>query len=357
MNAKIRTWSIRVVWILAFAVIAAFVWQRYGREDETVFIASGNGRIEAVEIDIAAKSPGKIEKILVDEGDFVTAGQILAQMDTTILQAQKKETEALLRQAENAIETARFQVEQRLSEKEAATAMVEQRQVMVRFAQKCLERSEALAGKNAVATQQVDDDRTQFLGAQAMLHAARAEVRAVDAAIATARSQVIGAESNVEAVKATLERIQVNIDDAVLKAPRTGRVQYRVAQPGEIIPTGGHVLNMIDLADVYMTFFLPTITAGRIAIGTEVRIALDAAPEYVIPAQISFVSDVAQFTPKTVETAIERQKLMFRVKAQIAPELLQKYIENVKTGLPGMAYVRLDSSHPWPRHLEINLPK
>jgi len=357
MNAQIKTWSIRIIWVFALVVIVVLAWRKYGVEDEAVFITSGNGRIEAVEIDIAAKSSGKIASILVDEGDFVTAGQVLAQMDATILQAQKKETEALLRQAKNAIETARFQVEQRLSEKDAAVAMVEQRQVMEGFAEKCLKRSESLAGKNALATQQVDDDRAQFLGAQAMLHAAKAEVKAVEAAIATARSQVIGAESNVEAVKATLERIQADIDDTVLKAPRTGRVQYRVAQAGEIVPAGGHVLNMIDLTDVFMTFFLPTVTAGQVAMGTEVRIALDAAPQFVIPAQISFVSDVAQFTPKTVETAIERQKLMFRVKAQISAELLEKYVANVKTGLPGMAYVRLDASRPWPKHLEINLPK
>ena len=78
---------------------------------------------------------------------------------------------------------------------------------------------------------------------------------------------------------------------------------------------------------------------------------LDAAPKYVIPARVSFVADVAQFTPKTVETEEERLKLMFRVKAQIAPELLRKYIQRVKTGLPGMAYVRLDANAEWPKTL------
>lgn len=75
-----------------------------------------------------------------------------------------------------------------------------------------------------------------------------------------------------------------------------------------------------------MTFFLPTAAAGRVTIGSEVHLVLDAAPQYVIPAQVSFVADVAQFTPKTVETASEREKLMFRVRAKIAPELLKKYI-------------------------------
>jgi HlyD family secretion protein len=114
---------------------------------------------------------------------------------------------------------------------------------------------------------------------------------------------------------------------------------------------------MVDLGDVYMTFFLPTAAAGRIQMGTEARLVLDAAPQYVIPARVSFVADVAQFTPKTVETAEERQKLMFRIKAHIAPDLLKKYIRSVKTGLPGMAYVQLDPRAEWPSDLEIKLPQ
>ena len=160
----------------------------------------------------------------------------------------------------------------------------------------------------------------------------------------TVRTQIAGAQSAVEAARANVERIQADIKDSALKSPRDGRVQYRVAQPGEVVGAGGRVLSLVDLSDVYMTFFLPTAVAGRVALGTEVRLVLDAAPQYVIPAKVSFVADVAQFTPKTVETASEREKLMFRIRAQIPVELLKKYITQVKTGLPGMAYVRLDSN-------------
>ena len=117
------------------------------------------------------------------------------------------------------------------------------------------------------------------------------------------------------------------------------------------------MLNMVDLGDVYMTFFLPTDSAGKVRIGAEVRLILDAAPQYVIPAKVSFVADVAQFTPKTVETAEERQKLMFRIKAKIEPELLKKYMRTVKTGVPGMAYVRLYEQAQWPPQWEVRLPK
>jgi ABC-2 type transport system permease protein len=97
-------------------------------------------------------------------------------------------------------------------------------------------------------------------------------------------------------------------------------VQYRIAEPGEVMGEGGRVLNLVDLSDVYMTFFLPTAQAGRVTLGSEVRLVLDAAPQYVIPARATFVADVAQFTPKTVETQIEREKLVFRIKAHIPPD-------------------------------------
>ncbi len=119
---------------------------------------------------------------------------------------------------------------------------------------------------------------------------------------------------------------------------------------------GGHVLNVVDLSDVYMTFFLPTNLVGRVRVGNEARIVLDAAPQFVIPAYISYVADVAQFTPKTVETKTEREKLMFRLKAQIPPDLLKQHIKIVKTGVPGVAYVLLDPNAEWPPNLAVRLP-
>jgi HlyD family secretion protein len=124
-----------------------------------------------------------------------------------------------------------------------------------------------------------------------------------------------------------------------------------------VLAAGGTVLNLVDLNDVYLTFFLSDAVAGKVAIGSEVHLVLDAAPQYVIPATVSFVATVAQFTPKTVETATERQKLMFRVKAQISRELLQRNLKKVKTGLPGVAWIKLDAAAKWPANLEIKVPE
>lgn len=319
--------------------------------------AGSNGRIEAVEIDVAAKTAGRIKDILVNEGDLVTAGQVLARMDAAVPEAQRREAEAQLQRALIGVDTAHSQIAQRQAEKDAAEAVVAQAKAELGSAEKRLARTTELTNKGTAAVQTLDDDTAQFQSARAGVSAAVAKVAATDAAISLAKSEAVGAESAVKAAQATIERIQADIDDGVLKAPRDGRVQYRVVQPGEVVSGGGKVLNLVVLSDVYMTFFLPTDAAGRVAMDAEARIVIDAAAQYVIPATVYFVADVAQFTPKTVETAIERQKLMFRVKARIAPELLKKYVRNVKTGLPGMAYVRLDPQAPWPENLQVKLPQ
>ncbi|MDP1627306.1 HlyD family secretion protein [Parvibaculum sp.] len=352
-----RTTLLRAGVALAIAVAAYFTWQSLNDDGLAEGFASGNGRIEAVEIDIAAKTAGRVQEMFVDEGDFVTAGQILVKLDTASLEAQLRQAEAQLNQAVIGVESAKSQVKQREAEKAAAVAVVAQRRAEFDAAQSRLGRTEQLAAKGTASRQALDDDRARFQAAKAAVSAAEAQLAASDAAIATAKSQVVGAEAAVDAGRATIERLDADIEDGTLLAPRDGRIQYRVAQPGEIVAAGGKVLNMIDVSDVYMTFFLPTDAAGRVALGAEVHLVLDAAPQYVIPAKATFVADVAQFTPKTVETLEEREKLMFRVKATIDPDLLRKYIRNVKTGLPGMAYVRLDPRVEWPAELQVKLPQ
>lgn len=329
------------------------LWQSLSGGGEQAALVSSNGRIEATEVDIATKLAGRVSDILVDEGEFVRAGQVLATMQVDTLAAQLREAQAQQRQAVNAVATANAQVAMRESDKVALLAQVKRAESDLNLAQKRLARSERLAKEGATSMQVRDDDRASVQSARAGLAAAEAQVASAEASIVAARAQVISAESQVEAIAATLERIQVEIDDSQLKAPRDGRVQFKVAQPGEVLPAGGRVLNLLDVSDVYMTFFLPTEAAGRLALGAEARIVLDALPDYVVPAKISFVASAAQFTPKTVETVSERQKLMFRVRAQIDRQLLLEHLEQVKTGLPGEAWVRLDDSQPWPARLAL----
>ncbi len=333
---------------LAAAVLGYLAWKEFLTSDLPAGIAKGNGRIEAVEIDIASKIPGRIKELFVDEGDFVTAGEVVARMDTAQLEAQRRQAEAQLHRSEIGVDTAKSLVTQREAEKNAAVAVIAQRGAELDAAKSKLKRSEELIKTNVVSQQVLDDDRANADAATAAVAAAKAQLAASEAAISSSKAQVIDAGAAVDAARAAIESITADIDDSTLRAPRDGRVQYRVAQLGEVLSAGGRVLNMIDLSDVYMTFFLPAAEAGQVAMGADIRLVLDAAPQYVIPAKATFVADVAQFTPKSVETEEERLKLMFRIKAQIPPELLRKYIRKVKTGLPGVAYVKLTSDAQWP---------
>jgi HlyD family secretion protein len=354
---KLKKWLIVAEIILTLIAVGFLVWQKLNPKGLGEEFVSGNGRIEATEVDVAAKIGGRIEDILVNEGDFVSAGQILAHMQVQTLNAQHDEALAIKQQTITSVANAQAQVAMRESDIHVAEAVVAQRRAELEAAQLRFNRSKALEQEGASSTQELDDDRASTKSANAAVIASIAQVAAAKAATNAALAQVAGAQSNVLAADATIARINADIKDSALKAPRDGRVQYRVAQQGEVVASGGKVLNLVDLSDVYMTFFVPETTVGKLAMGSEVHIILDAAKQYVIPANVSFVASTAQFTPKTVETASERQKLMFRVKARIDKNLLEKNLKLVKTGLPGVAWLRLDTQVAWPNELKIKVPE
>jgi HlyD family secretion protein len=255
---------------------------------------------------------------------MVRTGQVLARMDTRELEAALRQTEAQGRQARRVLE--------------ARQATVVQQRSQLALADSELERARTLLQSGA-GTRQVFDQR----------QAARNTAAAV---LNVALAQVAEAEQGVQAADQATERIGTQIADSTLVAPIDGRVQYKLAHTGEVLGAGGRVLTLLDIGYVYMTVFLPTEQAGRLPIGTEARIVLDALPDYVIPATATFVSPQAQFTPKQVETRSERDRLMFRVKLRIDAELLRRNAEKVRTGLPGIGYVRLNPDTPWPGWLE-----
>ncbi len=357
MNAALNKKLILVAVVAIAAAVGYYAWSRRDPPGPGPGFASGNGRIEATEIDVATKLGGRVDDILVNEGDFVTAGQPLATMQVQVLQAQRDEARAHRLQAINAVATAEAQVAVSESDVLAAQAQVVQRDSELDAARRRLARSETLAREGASSEQELDDDRARVRSVAAGVDAAQAQARAAQAGVLAVKAQLVGARSAVTATDATVARVDADITDSQLKSPRDGRVQYRIAQPGEVLGGGGKVLNLVDLSDVYMTFFLPETVAGKVALGSDVHVILDAAPGFVIPAKVSFVASTAQFTPKTVETASERQKLMFRVKAQIDRQLLQKNLRQVKTGLPGVAWLRLDAQAVWPANLAVKLPQ
>jgi len=305
------------------AGIGWFWWQQH-QPRLPPGITWGNGRIEADEIDIDTKFAGPIAALFVDEGAFVKAGQQVARMDTSDLEASLGKDEAQVRQAQKTLEEAH--------------ANVEQQNAQVRLAQQELERTQFLVPKGWATKELLDQRRQQLDAANSSLAAAVAKLGQTEHALDAANHQV--------------ELDKVNIADNTLVAPRDGRIQYRIANIGEVLPAGGKVFTMLDVASVYMDIYLPTEQAGRAKIGTEGRIVLDAYPNFPIAAKVSFTAAQAQFTPKMVETKTERERLMFRIKVRIDPELLRAHAEAVRTGLPGVAYLRLDPNVAWPEWLQ-----
>ena len=292
-------------------------------------IFSTNGRIEAEQVLVAAKLAGRVLTVLVEEGQTVETGQVVARMDTSELEAQLAGAQAQVRRAEKAIAEAEAAIAQRESERT--------------LAQQEHERASKLKESGFGTAQSLDLRQSQLNVALAALKAAHASLDEADAAADAARAEVA--------------RVQSLIDDSTLRAPRRGRVEYRLVQSGEVVAAGAPIVTLLDLSDVYMTVFVPARVAGRLAMGDEARIILDPAPDYVVPAKVSFVATGAQFTPKAVETADEREKLMFRVKLRIAPELLRQYEDRVKAGVRGLAYVRTDPATAWPDMLAVKLPQ
>jgi HlyD family secretion protein len=344
------------VMVAVIGISVAVAWHWAAPDGLPEGIAGGNGRIEATTIDVAAKTGGRLLVVRVREGDFVAVGDEIARMDTESLEAQLRGAQAQLRQAHTARATLTALVRQREQAVTTVAALVSQRESEAALAEKELRRTSELVARNFISPQQLDAADARVQTSRAALSVARSQRVEAESAVLTARSQIVESDAAIESAQAAVDRVAVDIADAVLRAPRGGRVQTLLAHGGEVLGPGGRVASLVDLSDVTMNFFLPETAAGRVAIGAEARLVLDAAPDMVIPAQVDFVASVAQFTPKTVETESERQKMVFKVRARVDPVLLGQHRDQVKTGLPGMAYVRV-GAEPWPPKLAVNVPQ
>lgn len=283
-------------------------------------IAAGNGRLEATETDVATKVAGRLSAVHVREGESVARDHAVAELDADSLKAQLRSAEAQVRQARAALQESRAGLASAQSQRKLALVT--------------LERTQDLVKKGFVTGSKLDQDRSSL--------------QTADAAVAAAQSRVGEVASAIAAAEAKVEELRIALQDTTLKAPVSGRVLYRLAEPGEVIAAGGKVLTLLDMADVYMSIYLPAGEAGKIGVGDPARIVLDALPDQAIPARVAFVAPRAQFTPKEVETRNEREKLMFRVKVKVEAEWLAAHAELAKPGMPGMAYVRTTPDAAWP---------
>jgi HlyD family secretion protein len=344
-----KTWILIVLALLAVAFLA---WKVLSKTSLPEGFAAGNGRLEANEVYIAAKFPGRIKEVLVKEGETVEAGQIVARMDTEELEAQLRSAMAQMREAQEAEQVARADVAAKGAQVSTRATEIQAKQADLTYAQQQYARSRDLVRTGAVSEQEMQLDSAHMMSSRAQVAGSRANLAAARADLTGSRAMVGRSSSTIAAAAAEADRIRAQIKDAVLVAPMRGRIESRLAEAGEVLGAGGRVYSLVDLSDVYMYVFLPEKATGKLSLGSEGRIVLDAAPQYPIRAFVTYISPTAQFTPKTVETAEERHNLTFRVKLQIPTDRLRQYEALVKAGVPGMGYVRIDGKAPWPADLQ-----
>lgn len=305
-----------VIVALIGIVAAGYLWWQHRPATASVYIA--NGRLEATEVQLASRLAGRLEELLVQEGDEVSTGDVVARLESAPLEAEMSRIMADIQLAQEQLVL--------------ATARKAEADSECDFARSHLKRLESLSKDRYVSEDQLD--------------AARTRVQTSTAACRAAAAQVSSAEAGIEVARASRTRLQVDLDDLSLVAPIPGRILYRLVEPGEVIPAGGRVVTLLSNQDVYLTIFLPTKVAGQLQIGAAQNLILDAYPDREIPARVTMVSPQAQFTPKSVETAQERAKLMFRVKLQIEPEFLREHGSWLKAGMPGTARFLVESHTP-----------
>ena len=306
MSALLRNKKLIIIIVLA-AIVAAVAWYFLKPSAGPEGLASGNGRLEATETAVSTKVQGKLTEVFFREGADLKVDEVAAQLDDIPLKADIKAAQAVAEQAREDVKSA-------MSQQELAGVT--------------LRRTQELIKKGFISAAQLDKDVSAMRTANASLAAAKSRVAEADAKVAS---------------------LQANLNDLTLKSPVNGRILYRLAEPGEVLPAGGRVFSMLDLNDVYLS----AADSGNVQLGSDARILLDALPDMPIPCKVTYVSPKNQFTPKEVETKDEREKFMFRVKLKVDPDWLAQNATIAKPGMPGIGWVKTNPDAVWPANLQV----
>ena len=398
--------------MLAVAVAFA-VYMNYKRTADTTpeGFASSNGRLQLQNIDVASLRAGRVSQVLVHEGDLVEKGTPLVTLSSEELDTQLQGAEAAKSQAE----AAKLQAEGRKSQAQAAKARAEgavtramgtekraeggyartqggvnqadaviaAKKAQLQIALDNLNNTKALRKDNLVSIAELQQREQTYQAAKAEVLAAQAAkaqaaaggteaqagIAEAQSGIAEAKAAVAEAQAGINQAQAGIEQAQAGINqaqsqinrvksiqsDMYVRAPQAGRVEYRIVEVGNVIAPGSKVVTLVDPNDVYLEIFLPTDSSNQVQIGSPARIVLDGI-KAVLPAKVSFVANQSQFTPKSVETKNEREKMMYRVKLSLDPQVASRYQTLLKGGMTAQGYVQLDPSKAWSKDLEVKMP-
>ena len=348
----------KVLLAVLLAAAAGGGWWLYQQQESTAlpdFVFHSNGRLELNRLDVASLYPGRVERVLVAEGDAVKANEVLVELSSAQSSGQLAAAQAATLRAAELVQRARAgvtQAQQAVARADAEIAAYRQQQKVAKLE---LDNAKQMRREDLVSASELAKRQADFERATASVKAAQAARAEAQAAVAQGQAAVAEAEAGVKQAQAQADTAASADADMAIRSPLTARVEYRLVEPGTVIGAGSRVISLLDPADVSMNVFLPNATVGGLRVGDEARLVLDGI-DAVFPAQVSFIASEAQFTPKAVETADEREKLVFRVKLKVPTEVAQRYDRLLKGGMTGDGYVRRDSTQAWPLALEVRLP-
>ena len=348
----------KVLLAVLLAAAAGGGWWLYQQQESTAlpdFVFHSNGRLELNRLDVASLYPGRVERVRVAEGDAVKANEVLVELSSAQSSGQLAAAQAATLRAAELVQRARAgvtQAQQAVARADAEIAAYRQQQKVAKLE---LDNAKQMRREDLVSASELAKRQADFERATASVKAAQAARADAQAAVAQGQAAVAEAEAGVKQAQAQADTAASADADMAIRSPLTARVEYRLVEPDTVIGAGSRVISLLDPADVSMNVFLPNATVGGLRVGDEARLVLDGI-DAVFPAQVSFIASEAQFTPKAVETADEREKLVFRVKLKVPAEVAQRYDRLLKGGMTGDGYVRRDSSQAWPLALEVRLP-
>jgi HlyD family secretion protein len=296
------------------------------RESEPANTLRVSGHVEATEVQVAPEVGGRLLEVRAEEGDRISRGDLVARLDTrdTVLQldrarAERRGAEAQLRllQAGSRVEDIR----QAQAQAQAAEAEVGAAAAEVEAANKDLARFEALLAANAGSEKQRDDAKARVDVARERERSARERTRAAAETVArlkagARREEIDAASARVASADAQIAILEKTLTDAEVVAPAAGIVTEKLAENGEVVPPRGPILVLADLDNAWANLFVPEPMIPRVKLGQTATIYTDAGGDGV-PGKVTYVSPRAEFTPRNVQTADERSRLVYRIKVAV----------------------------------------
>jgi HlyD family secretion protein len=339
---------VRILLVVIVAAAAVTVWWRTHRTTVDPHRLNLSGTIEVTQVDLAFKIPGRLMERIVDEGDTVAAGQVVARLDDVDQKLRVARAEAQAASAQAFL--AKLESGSRAEEIAGARARLQQARAAARAAESRLKlalddlaRSKDLRAQEVISQQKFDELQTMYETALNSRQEAVARVQSakanLDLVLAGPRKEEIEqARAQADAAEQALAQARQQLTDTVLKSPSDGVVLSKAAEPGAYLNPGTPVITVGRLDQVWLRGYINETDLGRIRLHQPARVTTDTYPGKAYPGRVSFISDMAEFTPKAVQTYQERVKLMYRVKID-----LDNPRQELKAGMPADAVIEIDS--------------